>query len=674
MSFGFWFLVFGFWFLVFGFWFLVFGFWFLVFGIQHSALRIQHSAFMSIILSNLTKRFNEHIVVNRVSLDIRDGELFVLLGGSGSGKSTILRMIAGLTTPDAGTIEMNGRDVTHLPPQARGTGFVFQNYSIFRHMTVLENVAFGLRIRQVNAKERQRRAEELLDLVGLAGLGARYPSQLSGGQQQRVALARALAYQPSVLLLDEPFGALDVKIRAQLRAMLKDIQKQLRVTTILVTHDQEEAFELADRIGVMDAGRLVEVGTSETLYHEPNTEFAATFVGGGNVLVGRRDRDKIRLGSATLPLPAEASHTDDGAPVRVLFRPERTLLETTPFQADDVYVLGQGVISEQIFAGAVRRIVLEMEGLRGVRAVSPRVAYGQSATRIEVIQTGTRATENAFALGQKVWVGLRDFHVLEPSGLKVLLCVSPDAAGSLAADMGSLLAQATHGPATLLQVVNRPELVAVAREYLESVRLKFSARLPHLDVRVRVGTSATEILLEAQEGHYEVIALGQSLSNETGFRGLGSTARQVLEQAEIPVLLAQTTRAQFKQILICTRGGEPGKTDVVFGGRVARRANADATVLYVQTPHSAPEEQKRAARHLLQAEASLSVQGVRCKIKIMDGNIVESIIAQAQADDADLIVIGAQAPRGRPRLRWQNLATQLVGSTARPVLVVPMGE
>ena len=629
---------------------------------------------MSIILTNLTKRYNEHLVVHRVSLDIHDGELFVLLGGSGSGKSTVLRMIAGLTTPDEGTIELDGRDVTYLAPQARGIGFVFQNYSIFRHMTVLENVEFGLRIRKIKNNDRRRRAEELLDLVGLAGLGTRYPSQLSGGQQQRVALARALVYQPAVLLLDEPFGALDVKIRAQLRASLKEIQRQLNLTTILVTHDQEEAFELADRIGVMDTGRLIEVGTSETLYYQPDTEFTATFIGGGNVLVGRKEHEWIRLGTAALPLPADIVAMDDGAPIRILFRPERTLLQTEPFQARDVHALGQGVVIEQIFAGAMQRIVLEMEGLRGVRAVAPRAVYGQSVTRIEVIQTGARAAERNYALGQKVWVGLRDFHVLEPAGLKVLLCVSQDPSGSLAAEMGSLLAQATHGSATLLHVVARSELVAPARAYLETLRRAYASRIPALEVRVRVGTSAAQILLEAQEGHYEVIALGQRASAETGYRGLGSAARQVLEQAEAPVLLAQSQRASFKQLLICTRGGEPGKTDVAFGGRVARRADAAATVLYVQTDQTTLEEQKRAARHLLQAEAALAMQGVRGKIKILDGGIAESILRQADADDADLIIIGAQTPRGRPRLRWQNLATQLVGSAARPVLVVPMNE
>ena len=199
-------------------------------------------------------------MVKNLSLEVADGELFVLLGSSGSGKSTILRMIAGLTSCDSGRILLQGRDVTPLAAQARGTGFVFQNYSIFRHMSLAENIEFGLKIRKVPKPERAKRCEELLDLVGLAGLGDRYADQISGGQQQRVALARALAYEPSVLLLDEPLGALDVKIRAQLRRSLKEIQRRLKVTTILVTHDQEEAYELADRIGVLERGVLLEVG------------------------------------------------------------------------------------------------------------------------------------------------------------------------------------------------------------------------------------------------------------------------------------------------------------------------------------------------------------------------------------------------------------------------------
>ena len=224
---------------------------------------------MAITLEKVTKRYAGTTIVDRVSLEVQTGELFVLLGASGSGKSTILRLISGLLPPDEGAIRLGGRDVTMLPPQKRDVGFVFQNYSIFRHMTVARNIEFGLRIRGVSASERAVRREELLDLVGLGGLGSRYWSQLSGGQLQRVALARALAYRPAVLLLDEPFGALDVKIRAQLRQNLKQIQKTLGVTTILVTHDQEEGFELGQRIGVIERGRLLEVGASRGSLRAP---------------------------------------------------------------------------------------------------------------------------------------------------------------------------------------------------------------------------------------------------------------------------------------------------------------------------------------------------------------------------------------------------------------------
>src|ERR1700754_1148477 len=266
---------------------------------------------MSIVLEQITKRYGSQWVVDNVSLEVADKELFVLLGSSGSGKSTILRMIAGLSEPTSGRILLHGLDVTYLTPQKRGTGFVFQNYSIFRHMSVGENIEFGLKIRKPSRSERARRRDELLELVGLGGLGSRYAHQLSGGQQQRVALARALCYEPKVLLLDEPFGALDVKIRAQLRRSLKEIQRRLGVATILVTHDQEEAFELADRIGVLEHGRLLEVGGGEALYEKPRSLFAATFLGAGTVLVGRAEAGQAHFGELTLPIPEDAPH-DDG--------------------------------------------------------------------------------------------------------------------------------------------------------------------------------------------------------------------------------------------------------------------------------------------------------------------------------------------------------------------------
>ena len=244
---------------------------------------------MSILLENVSKRYEQQTVVNNVSLEIKDGEFFVLLGSSGSGKTTVLNIIAGLTDAEQGRVSLHGRDVTDLPTQKRNVGFVFQNYALFEYMTVAENIEFGLQIRKVAKKERQLKRDELLELVGLVGLGDRMPRQLSGGQQQRVALARALVLEPDVLLLDEPLGALDAKIRVDLRRSLRTIQRQLGVATILVTHDQEEAFDLADRIGVMSYGRLIEVGTPQDLYQRPQTEFVASFLGTANILLGQTE-------------------------------------------------------------------------------------------------------------------------------------------------------------------------------------------------------------------------------------------------------------------------------------------------------------------------------------------------------------------------------------------------
>src|SRR5690606_30107431 len=242
---------------------------------------------MSITLEQVSKHYDGTPVVSDVSVEIAQGELFVLLGPSGSGKSTLLRAIAGLTTIDHGRIVLHGRDVTHVPAREREVGFVFQNYALFRHMTVADNIEFALRARRVPAAVRRKRRLELLKLVSLEGFAQRYPAELSGGQQQRVAVARALAHEPRVLLLDEPFGALDAKIRDELRRSVREIQRTVGITTILVTHDQEEAFTMADRIGVMDRGRLQDADSPRMLYAQPRTRFVATFLGAANLLLGR---------------------------------------------------------------------------------------------------------------------------------------------------------------------------------------------------------------------------------------------------------------------------------------------------------------------------------------------------------------------------------------------------
>jgi sulfate/thiosulfate transport system ATP-binding protein len=638
----------------------------------HASLITHHvftgRCFVSIILTDLVKYFGSNLVVNKVSLEVEDGELFVLLGGSGSGKSTILRLIAGLIEPNHGRIELNGRDVTHLPVQARDTGFVFQNYSIFRHMTVTENVEFGLRIRGVPGAEKQQRSAELLDLVGLAGLGSRYADQLSGGQQQRVALARALAYNPTVLLLDEPFGALDVKIRAQLRRSLRDIQERLKVTTILVTHDQEEAFELADRIGLIHRGRLVEIGPPQLLYHRPKTEFTATFVGGGNVLVGRREGQRIRLGETTLPLPADAPPHDDGAPVRILFRPETAVAQPEPFVAEGaVYPLGVGELREQIFTGPMQRLVLAVAALRGSRQLVPQPVYGQRFTRVEVAQPSQAPGGARLAVGQQLYLGLRHFHVLHPAGLKLLIYADGSPSGAAAAAFGCLLAQAAGGPATLLAVAKNGDEAAAVAQRLNQAALSWLPHLPQLETRARQGTFS-EIWREAREGDYEIVMMGHKPDEEE----MAATVRQILYSLGISVLFVAAPHRQVERILICTAAGEPGKRDVSFGGRVARRTGAQATVLHVLKPEADAAARRRAERHLREAQASLAALGVPNQAELREGVAVEQMLAAAV--DYDLLVIGASSPPAPQQLVWPELTGQLVAQAACPVLVVPMQE
>jgi sulfate transport system ATP-binding protein len=239
---------------------------------------------MIISVQRLTKRFGSFVALDDVSLTVADGSLTALLGPSGSGKTTLLRIIAGLDLPDAGVVRIGDRDVTMVSPQDRGIGFVFQHYAPFKHMTVWDNVAFGLTIRGRPRREVERVVGELLTLVQIAHLADRYPSQLSGGQRQRMALARALAIEPEVLLLDEPFGALDARVRKELRTWLRRLHDEAHVTTVFVTHDQEEAMDVADHIVVMDAGRIEQQGSARELYEEPATEFVMSFIGPVNRL------------------------------------------------------------------------------------------------------------------------------------------------------------------------------------------------------------------------------------------------------------------------------------------------------------------------------------------------------------------------------------------------------
>jgi sulfate transport system ATP-binding protein len=253
---------------------------------------------MSIVVRNISRRFGDFVALDDVSLEVESGSLTALLGPSGSGKSTLLRIIAGLERPDSGQIILSGKDATDLTPQKRNIGFVFQHYAAFKHMTVFDNIAFGLKVRKRPRAEIRDRVDELLALVQLDGLGNRYPAQLSGGQRQRMGLARALAPEPDVLLLDEPFGALDARVRAELREWLTRLHDVVHVTTVFVTHDQEEAMEVSDQITLLHQGRVVQVGTPRELYDRPASEFVMRFIGDasdiGGVLVRPRDVELLQ--------------------------------------------------------------------------------------------------------------------------------------------------------------------------------------------------------------------------------------------------------------------------------------------------------------------------------------------------------------------------------------------
>lgn len=300
---------------------------------------------MTISIQSVSKRFGDFVALHDVNLEVPGGSLLALLGPSGSGKTTLLRIIAGLEVADSGSIFHQEEDITEHSARERKVGFVFQHYALFRHMTIAENIGYGLRVRKVAKPEREARVNELLKLIRLEGLGHRYPAQLSGGQRQRVALARALAARPSVLLLDEPFGALDAKVRQELRQWLRRLHQELHVTSVFVTHDQEEAFEVADRVVVMNGGRIEQEGTPADVFEHPANEFVMDFLGNVNVLPARVSGGKAVVPGLELPYPAYP-HPEERE-VSVYVRPHELAIEHSSqgaegLQAEVLYVNASG--------------------------------------------------------------------------------------------------------------------------------------------------------------------------------------------------------------------------------------------------------------------------------------------------------------------------------------------
>lgn len=620
---------------------------------------------MSIILEQLTKRYDGHPVVYNVSLEIADGEFFVLLGSSGSGKSTILNMIAGLAEVDQGRILLHGRDVTYLSPQERRVGFVFQNYALFQHMSVADNIEFGMRIRKIPTAERRRRRDELLELVGLAGLGSRMPHQISGGQQQRVALARALAHQPEVLLLDEPLGALDAKIRSELRRNLRLIQKELGITTILVTHDQDEAFELADRLGVMSFGRLLEVGPPEELYQRPQTEFVATFLGTANLLVGHGTPDGVKVGPVHFPVSYQTKPMGETQRVQVLFRPEDVSLASSP-EALDCPQLGRGEVEESGFAGSFERLRLRLPPLPGVRPIAPPVSFGSGSVLVEVTRSQDQASRLPLRPGDNVWVGVRRIHALAHPGLSFLIVSDGSPLSQGALTLGGQIARLAHARITLLGYGQKPELL---QGYLREAREQLGSGLAALETQVTADPLAEAVAKEVERRPYDLVVLGFQRQDSI------ELAEQILQAGEHHLLLVSQPQPAPTRALICVTSGEPGKYDVLFAGRLVRHVGAEATLLSVL-----PKEgdnglltRSRAERFLAGGARTLELLGVPARTTIRTGPVRDEITAEVATGGYDLLVMGAPLPERDGRVPLNGIVGQILNVINRPVLIVRSG-
>lgn len=592
---------------------------------------------MSILLEQLTKRYEGHPVVNNVSLEIADGEFFVLLGSSGSGKTTVLNMIAGLAGIDQGRVLLHGRNVTHLPIQERNVGYVFQNYALFQHMSIADNIEFGLRVRKASSAERHRRSSELLELIGLAGLGNRMPRQLSGGQQQRVALARALAHKPDVLLLDEPLGALDAKIRNELRRTLKAIQQELGITTIMVTHDQEEAFELADRMGVMSFGRLLEVGPPATLYRYPQTEFVAAFLGTANLLVGQAAVGGVQLGPrhfplkvGPLPLPM-----DDARRVQVLFRPEDVLLAASMAELD-CPPLGHGEVEQITFAGSFERLRIRLSPILGVRAIAPPVAFGEQGLVVEVTRTQDQVSRLPLQPRQTVWVGISRLHTLTHPGLRFLILSDASAPAQAALVVSSQIARLAHARVTLLGYgLNGPAL----QQQLQEAKERMGSGLTALDVRSSTAPAAEAMLQEAERQPYDLVVMG------LGGPETITLAEQILTTGNQYLLLIPCSQPPPKHALICVTSGEPGKEDVLFTGRLIRHLSAQATLLTILPDAEKTQETlERVQRFLQGGVRTLQTLGVPAQSTLRNGSVYDGIMGELRAGGQDLLVLGAPLP------------------------------
>jgi len=581
---------------------------------------------MSITLDQVTKRYQGVPVVNDVSLDIGDGEFFVLLGPSGSGKSTLLRAIAGLAGVDHGRISLHGRDVTHIAARERGVGLVFQNYALFRHMTVAENIEFALRVRSMKASERKQRRQELLRLVALEGMDHRLPAQLSGGQQQRVAVARALAHKPEVLLLDEPFGALDAKIREELRRTIRQVQRELGITTVLVTHDQEEAFALADRIGVMNLGRLLELGRPHELYTRPATRFVATFLGAANLILARRTRDGIRFGTTRVNATADASvHGAREHEVVAVVRPEEVELAPTRERLGSGY-LARGSVEEILFTGALERMRIRIDD--GTEAAPLTSGDGSGGAFLEA--TRTQHEQRAFQIlpGQQVSIGVRRIHVLPTPLSSFTACAVSDA-----------LAEA---------LVQQPVLAELASR----MKTRISTR-----VEPCLGMAGASCEARGDFSGTTVIAAHPQAASQ---------AQWLLEWGAEEVLVLPHSALPPKRVLIHWADETVRRATLAVSASILRHVSAEAIYVGILPDQTPIAQRPHGMRALLDARSEAQVvHGLEMRTELHFGDVAQELTRQLAVSEGQMLILGLRESAGLTERFGSLLAT------ARwPVLVV----
>jgi sulfate transport system ATP-binding protein len=564
---------------------------------------------MSITLDQVTKRYQGAPVVNDVSIDIGDGEFFVLLGPSGSGKSTLLRAIAGLSGVDHGRIALHGRDVTHVSPRERGVGLVFQNYALFRHMTVADNIEFALRVRRMKASERRQRRQELLRLVALEGMDQRLPAQLSGGQQQRVAVARALAHKPEVLLLDEPFGALDAKIREELRRTIRQVQRELGITTVLVTHDQEEAFAMADRIGVMNLGRLLEVGRPHELYTRPATRFVATFLGAANLILARQTRDGIRFGSRPVNAQSVAPvHGGREHEVVAVVRPEEVEVAATREGLASGY-LARGAVEEIVFTGALERMRIRLAN----GADGPALAYANGdGAFLEVTRTQHEQRAFQVAPGQQVEIGVRRVHVLPTPLSSFTVCARTEAA-----------AQALSQHPWLLELAGR-------------MKTRITTR-----VEPGLGEPASGAPTDGTESSPGDGAAFTGTTVITGQSQVAAPIDWLLQRGAEEILVLPENTSSPHRVLIHWTDEPVRRATLAVSASILRHVSAEAVYMGILPDHTPVSQRPHGMRALLDARSEAqAIHGLEMRTELRFGDVAGELASQLGDSPNQMLILG----------------------------------